>query len=259
MQTLFSFLPLKYLRFAAALWLALLAAGSHAAKLMEYPFHDGVIHVCSIDLRQDPLRMFWKDDQGKVFGDFDQLNAWLQSRKQTLVCATNGGIYEENLRPLGLYVEEGHVLRRLNSRKNAYGNFYLEPKGVFLVQDQQAQILDIETFQASPLELLSSVRFATQSGPMLIQHGNINPQFSLQSVNLLIRNAVCIRSSHEVVLALSGTPVSFYEFARFLRDKLACTDALHLDSKVSRLFPVAGPLFAPAFGVIIAVTRPIGR
>lgn len=203
--------------------------------------------------------MFWKDEHGKVFGDFDQLNSWLQLRKEGLVCATNGGIYEESLRPLGLYVEEGRILRRLNQRRNAYGNFYLEPKGVFFIQGQQAQIVDTDSFQANSAALEPSVRFATQSGPMLLQHGRINPQFSPQSENQLIRNAVCTPSSHEVVLVLANTPVNFYEFARFLRDKLGCTDALHLDSKVSRLYPVADTIFGPSFGVIIAVTRPTSR
>lgn len=249
----------RYLIRFHVLLLLLSATASHAAKLLDFPFHDGMIHVCRIDLRQEPVRMFWKDDQGKVFGDFYQLNTWLQSRKETLVCATNGGIYEETLRPLGLYVEEGRILRRINLRKNAYGNFYLEPKGVFLIEGQQAQILDVDTFQANSAELLPGVRFATQSGPMLLQNGSINLQFSPQSLNQLVRNAVCTSSSHEVVLALSSTPVSFYEFARFLRDKLGCIDALHLDSKVSGFFPTDNRVLAPSFGVIIGVTRPTGR
>lgn len=254
-----NFFPLvgKCLLLPPALWFLLFTVQCSAATLVDFPFHDGVIHACRIDLRQESVRMFWKDDRGNVFGDFDKLNAWLRSRKETLVCATNGGIYEENLRPLGLYIEEGRLVRRLNLRKHAYGNFYLEPKGIFFIQGLQAQIVDVDTFLGNSAELMTSVGFATQSGPMMLQYGSINPQFSPRSVNQLIRNAVCISSPHEVVFALSSIPVNFYEFSRFLRDKLGCTDALHLDSKVSRLYPVVTPIFTPSIGVIIAVTRPI--
>ncbi|MFJ2989625.1 phosphodiester glycosidase family protein [Collimonas sp. NPDC087041] len=225
--------------------------------MQEFPYRDGVIHVCRINLLEDSIRMFWKDDQGKVFGNFYQLNAWLSLRKETLACATNGGIYQVDLTPLGLYVEEGRILRRLNQRKNAFGNFYVEPRGIFLIQGQQARIVDVDTFENDASMLSPSIRFATQSGPMLLQHGSINPQFPPQSDNQLIRNAVCTSSAHDVMLVMSSTPVSFYEFSNFLRDKLGCSDALHLDSKVSRLYPTANTLFAPPLGVIIGVTRPI--
>lgn len=228
---------------------------SEAADLTDYRFHDFVISVCKIDLRRDQLQMFWKDEKKVVFGRFTTLQAWLQSRGQSLVCATNAGIYEEDFRPLGLYVENHVVLRKLNVRKNAYGNFYMQPNGVFLIRDHQAEIVDTDRFAAEREALLPDVRFATQSGPLLIKNGSINDVFSDASTNRLVRNAVCTISPHESVLALSRGPISFYEFAQFLLRKLGCTDALYLDGNISRMYPGDGSDLGPSFGVIIGVTK----
>jgi len=99
------------------------------------------INTCQIDLQKDTLRTYWKDDQGKVFGKFSQLHTWLRDRNQHIVCATNAGIYDKQLQPLGMYVEQGRQLRRLNQRQNAYGNFYMQPNGVFMILDGQAKSL----------------------------------------------------------------------------------------------------------------------
>ncbi|MFX7776561.1 hypothetical protein ABTJ98_21245, partial [Acinetobacter baumannii] len=82
--------------------------------------------------RSDTIRMYWKDAAGTPLGNFSRLDAHLRSQGQEIVCATNAGIYDKQVQPLGLYVEGGNQLRRLNTRKNAYGNFYLQPNGVFV-------------------------------------------------------------------------------------------------------------------------------
>ena len=206
-------------------------------------------------MRRDQLQMFWKDENKVVLGRFTTLQAWLRTRGQSLVCATNGGIYGEDYRPLGLYVENSVVLRRLNVRKNAFGNFYMQPNGVFLIRDHQAEIVDTDRFAAERETLLPGVRFATQSGPLLIKNGSINGTFSAASSNRLIRNAVCTISPYQSVLALARGPISFYEFAQFLRDKLGCTDALYLDGSISRMYPGEGSDLGPSFGVIIGATK----
>jgi len=55
----------------------------------------------------------------------------------------NGGMYEADLSPLGLYIENGKTLRQPNTA-NAAGNFYLKPNGVFYVNGQEAGILTTE-------------------------------------------------------------------------------------------------------------------
>lgn len=235
----------------------LCAAPSGAAELVDYRSSNMLISTCKIDLRRDTMRMFWKDDNKLVLGRFSRLQAWLRARGEDIVCATNAGIYQEDHRPLGLYIENGVTRRGLNLRKNAYGNFYLQPNGVFLIRGQQAEIVDTDRFDAERDTRLPGVLYANQSGPILLQNGKINATFSVVSENRLIRNAVCITSPHDVVLAISRGPVNFYEFAQFLRDRIACTDALFLDGNISRMYPGDGAELGPDFGVLIAVTKKI--
>ena len=44
----------------------------------------------------------------------------------------NAGMFGEDLKPIGLYVEDGVQAKRLN-RRDGYGNFHLKPNGVFYV------------------------------------------------------------------------------------------------------------------------------
>ena len=75
------------------------------------------------------------------------------------------------------------------------------------------------------------------------------------SINMVVRNAVCIDTSHQVVLAMARNPITFYDFAQFLRDKLQCVDALYLDGSISRIYPSLEADLGPAFGAMIAVVK----
>jgi uncharacterized protein YigE (DUF2233 family) len=50
----------------------------------------------------------------------------------------NAGMYEEDLSPVGLYVEDGQTLTPANRRAGA-GNFYVKPNGIFYVQGQRLE------------------------------------------------------------------------------------------------------------------------
>jgi uncharacterized protein YigE (DUF2233 family) len=230
------------------------AAPCIGADLLDYRMNNLSISTCRVDLRRETLRMFWKDDNKQPFNRFSRLKNWLAVRGEEIVCATNAGIFDEDFRPLGLYVESGVTLRKLNEHKNAYGNFYLQPNGVFLVRRGQAEIVDTDRFAAARDQYSSDVLFATQSGPLLIQDGKINSLFAVESENRLIRNAVCTISPYEIVLAISGGPISFYDFAKFLQ-KIGCANALYLDGNVSRMYPRTDPDTGPGLGPLIAVTR----
>lgn len=243
------------LKTVLVLLLALRTSATTAATLLDYPYHEFSISVCRIDMRRDKLQMFWKDERKALLGKFSVLQTWLRARGETLVCATNAGIYGKDYRPIGLYVEDGVVLRKLNIRKNAYGNFYLQPNGVFAIRNHRAEIIDTDRFFIEQAVLMSDVLFATQSGPLLIRNGRINAAFSPDSSNRLVRNAVCVTSPDEVLLALSRGPVSFYEFSLFLRDQLHCRDALYLDGNISRMYPGENADLGPSFGAIIGATK----
>ncbi|WP_171524391.1 phosphodiester glycosidase family protein, partial [Acinetobacter baumannii] len=65
------------------------------------------------------------------------------------------------------------------------------------------------------------VRFATQSGPMLLIDGQLHPKLAENGTSLQIRNAVGVGLNGSAWFAISNAPVSFGRFARLFRDKLA--------------------------------------
>jgi len=238
-----------------ALLTALSASPANAAELRQYRHNQVSINTCHIDLQRDTLQMFWKDSNGGLLGTFANLRAWLRPQGKDLVCATNAGIYDKDHKPLGLYIEDGVVLHKLNTRQNAYGNFYLQPNGVLIVEDRQAHIVDTTSVDNDRSHWLANARYATQSGPIMLHNGEINSAFDPGSINMVVRNAVCIDTSHQVVLAMARNPITFYDFAQFLRDKLQCVDALYLDGSISRIYPSLEADLGPAFGAMIAVVK----
>lgn len=236
-------------------FIVLAAARADAAELRQYRYQQVNINTCTIDLQQDTLRMYWKDPEGKLFGTFSALRSWLRPQGKDVLCATNAGIYDKEHRPLGLYVEGGVTLRKLNTRRGAYGNFYLQPNGVFIVEEGRAHIVDTAAVDSDRERWLSQAVYATQSGPLMLLNGEINAAFDPASINLFVRNAVCIDPAQKVILAIARNPISFHDFALFLRDRLRCVDALYLDGNISRMYPTLEADIGPAFGAIIAVVK----
>ena len=243
----------------SGLFIAITALPTPAATLASFGKADQMIDACQLNLDQDNVRMFWRAADGSVFSNFARLSASLLARNERLICATNAGIYGTDLRPIGLYIEAGKMLRKLNTRKEAYGNFYLHPNGVFLIAEHEATILSTDEIVADMDLRLPLIRYATQSGPIMLRGGQINPLFTEGSDNRVVRNAVCVVTSREIALVKSRLPINFYDFARQLRDKLNCRDALYLDGSVSQLYPYdnsnLGPGFAAMIGAV-ATTKP---
>jgi uncharacterized protein YigE (DUF2233 family) len=130
----------------------------------------------------------------------------------------------------------------------------LQPNGVFyLTTGRRAGICATGEFRGK-----EGVAYATQSGPLLLVSGQINPLFTPGSANVVVRNGVGLRPDGRVVFAMSRGPVNFYDFAAFFKSR-GCYEALYLDGFVSRLYlPAQGwRQLDGDFGVIIgAVARP---
>lgn len=212
--------------------------------------------VCAIDLRKDKLAMYWKSDTGQVYGSLEALNASLQKQGKMVVCGTNGGIFDESQKPLGLYIEKGKELRRLNLRRNAYGNFYLEPNGVFILYSKHAEIVTTDEYQAKPDTEKELISFANQSGPIMIRDGEINPLFRPGSTNVTTRNAICVQAPTNIALVAAQEPVNFYDFAHMLKNRFGCQSALYLDGTVSTFYPSRRLEFKRPVGTLFAVTAP---
>lgn len=197
------------------------------------------------------VKMFWKAGDGHIFRNFDSLDRWLSaSQQQQLVFAMNGGMFMEDNSPLGLYIENGKTLRKLN-KANGGGNFYMKPNGVFYITNKgNAHIMPREAFSAT------GVKFATQSGPVVLIDGMINPAFNKGSKNLNIRNGVGILPNGDCIFMMSRSLINFYDFALFFKEK-GCKNALYLDGAISQTYLPEQSYSAKGgnFGVIIGVTK----
>jgi uncharacterized protein YigE (DUF2233 family) len=194
------------------------------------------VTVCRVNLKQDHLALFLDDDAGNPLKSFAWVDALLAKSGRRLAFAMNAGMYQDNLAPVGLFVSDGRQLSPLNLATGA-GNFFMKPNGVFLVTNDGARIVPSHAYPA----IREPVILATQSGPMLVEAGKINPLFSPGSKSRLIRNGVGVASPDRVIFAISEDPVNFYEFALVFRDMLGCPNALYLDGTISSLFdPQAG-------------------
>jgi uncharacterized protein YigE (DUF2233 family) len=187
--------------------------------------------VCRLDPKTTQLEIRDSDDSGQPYRYF---SGWAQNAEangQTLNFAMNAGMFDGQGRPIGYYVEDGKVLRKLN-RRNGPGNFHMKPNGVFYVAGEKAGVMDTETFAKSGIK----PDFASQSGPMLVINGKIHPKISESGTSAKIRNGVGIDDAGQAVFVISDTVVTFYEFASLFRDKLACDNALFFDGTVSALY-----------------------
>lgn len=226
-------LVISLLLIAALLATAPRSAGAVDSRVLRSDAMD--YRIVTLDLERDALEAHWRDPDGNAFASIDALKHWGEGQGRRLLFATNAGIYDGQFRPLGLYVEDGRTLRPLNTVKgNARaGNFSMQPNGVFAIDRQgRAAVVATDDWNRRGID----ARLATQSGPMLVIDGEINPNFVEGSDSLKWRSGVCARSPDEVVFAVSSAPVTFHAFARLFRDELGCRDALYLDGTLSRIY-----------------------
>jgi uncharacterized protein YigE (DUF2233 family) len=146
---------------------------------------------------------------------------------------TNGGMFSIDLdcKPLGLFIAEGvkwRPIKRVNSTKNPFGR---QPQGVFLVtKEDYAKVISVDDYMKLDEE---QVRCATQSAPMLVLAGKVNPLLTkYKSTNM--RNGVGIGAFGQVVFICSKEEVTLQRFAEMFLEQ-GCLSALNLDEGVSNL------------------------
>jgi uncharacterized protein YigE (DUF2233 family) len=186
--------------------------------------------VLRVDAQQEHIELFLHDEAGQTFKRFQLLDTWLKKDGRQLRFAMNAGMFHTDFSPVGLLIVNGQPLAPLNLA-DAAGNFFLKPNGVFFVSSTAVGVVESSEYPA----MAQGVRFATQSGPLLVRKGAIHPAFQVNATSRLIRNGVGV-SGNTVFFVISEKPVNFYEFAAFFRDELHCPDALYLDGVVSGLY-----------------------
>ena len=203
-----------------------------------------------IDTATADLRLFWRDASGAPYRRLDHLAAALANAGGVLQFGMNAGMYEADGAPVGLLVIDGVQKAPLNLADGG-GNFFLKPNGVFLIGPAGPRVIDAADYASQA----QGVRFATQSGPLLLKAGRIHPAFRVDGTSRLVRNGVCASGS-TALFVMSDEPVNFHEFALYFRDVLHCREALYLDGVVSSLYAPslgrrdAGVDLGPMFGVV---------
>jgi len=204
-----------------------------------------------IDLKKQEIEFYLKNENNKNIKTFKVLKEWLKTKNKTLIFAMNGGMFKKDFSPQGLYIENGILKNKIDTLQNGYGNFYMQPNGIFYItNDKQGKIATTKKFKNQ------NVKFATQSGPMLLINGQIHNQFMKGSSNLNIRNGVGILPDGKIIFAMSKEKINFFDFATYFK-KLGCMNALYLDGFVSKTYlPSKGyNKLNGNFGVIIGEVK----
>lgn len=184
-----------------------------------------------VDTAQEQLRFFYRNEKGENYANFKNLKTHLANHKQQLIFAMNGGMYDNNRSPQGLYIEKGQVITPIDTKQKGYGNFYLQPNGIFYLTKNNKAIIG----ETSTVSDLKNIKYATQSGPMLVIDGQLHPAFNQGSANIHIRNGVGVLPDGKLLFAMSKERINFYDFATFFQEN-GCKNALYLDGFVSRMY-----------------------
>ncbi|MFC5568041.1 phosphodiester glycosidase family protein [Rubellimicrobium aerolatum] len=243
------------MRVAALAALALLLpATARALDCRDVTWEGLPFAVCEVDARAERLSLFLNDAGGQPYGSF----AAVEADHGPLAFAMNAGMYHEDRRPVGLYREAGRDLAPLVTQPGP-GNFGLLPNGLLCLSGDGAFVVESLAYAAGARACDS----ATQSGPLLVIGSELHPRFLPDSDSRHIRNGVGTSADgSRAVFAISDSPVTFHEFARFFRDGLGLPDALYLDGSISRLYapPLGrddwGLALGPIVGLLAADARP---
>lgn len=206
----------------------------------------------SVSPNKANIGLYWKDDDGKYFKSIKKLRDFFEKKGNKLRFAMNGGMYQEDNKPLGLFIQKQKEITPLNTKEGLHGNFYLQPNGVFfMTADKKAFVSTTQNFKND-----GQVEFATQSGPMLVVNGAINSEFKQDSGNVNLRNGVCVLDDNRIIFSISRKEVNLYSFAQHFKD-LGCQNALYLDGFVSRMYLPEKNIeeLDGDFGVIIGITE----
>lgn len=262
--------PGDYPRLAAALALILSLVACNrqdeqaAAKEAPPPppcssatFEGAPLTHCIADPKRHTIRMVLSPaggpGGGKPYRSLSELAVGMGDKAGQVAFAMNGGMFDADGLPIGYYVEDGRRGHTLN-RNPGWGNFHLQPNGVFYGSDGAWAVRSSEDFAA---QVKTRPRFGTQSGPMLVIGGKLHPRIDPDGLSRKLRNAVGVDRQGRAHFVISEAPISFGKLARYFRDELHTPNALFLDGSVSSLWdPHMGRVDGgPPLGPLIVVEK----
>src|SRR5262249_11649229 len=119
--------------------------------------------ISEVDLHKHTVRLYWKRSNGTPYEYLSALPRFLEGGAGKLLFATKAGMFDPNLKPVGLYLEQGRELVHANT-KSGWGNFHMKPNGIFYISADKAAVAETQAF----LKQRPQADLATQSGPMLV-------------------------------------------------------------------------------------------
>ena len=205
-------------------------------------FHQKKYRCFILGDRSDSFDIRVQNNESKVGRTIKMAWDELIKDKFEPVFIMNAGMFKDDYSPQGLLIENGTKISELdtNSVKPLFGNFYMYPNGIFFIRKGKCFVEETNSFIKNGYTTKSSnIKYATQSGPMLVTKKVIHKKFTPRSKNINIRNGVGIRkrgSNCQSVFVISEEPVNFYDFAIIFKDLMQCDNALYFDGVVSRMY-----------------------
>ena len=230
------------------------AAPSTPSACRNVTFETIPLTHCVADPALHDISMDLGPDGAAPYRSLANLSAGRGTDAPLVAFAVNGGMYDDEGKPIGYYVEDAERLKEL-SRADGPGNFHLKPNGVFYGSGKNWSIRTSEDFYRT---VGDRPDFGTQSGPMLVVDGKLHPEISQDGPSKAIRNGVGVDSEGRAHFVISNAPLSFGVIARFYRDELKVPNALFLDGNVSSLWDPANDrldLRAPIGPMIVVENR----
>ncbi len=181
------------------------------------------------------LKFCFRNANGENYSSIENLKRETETKGKKLLFAMNGGMYNPNGRPTGLYIENGKVIKKLQAIRCGDTNFSMcfgqEPtNGIFEIKyNGIASVVKSSQYQNE------NVKYASQSGPLLLYAGEINPKFLKTSKNINLRNGVGVLPNGKVVMIIAEN-ITLYNFASIFKDEFQCKNALYLDGSVSQMY-----------------------
>lgn len=198
------------------------------------------------------INIYWRDENNIPFRYFYDLEIWLNKKGKQVVYMTNAGMYTQTYSPLGLLIQNGTVIKKINRYKNSTGNFYIQPNGVFYITyDGKANIVSTNNYIYT-----ENIRIATQSGPLLVLDGKVTSNVQNSKTSEIIRNGVGILPNGNIIFIVAIKEVSMLQFANIFK-QYNCITALNLDGGMADCYyPEKGKLHGTKeFGPIICITK----
>ena len=129
---------------------ASLTAYDHSALADTGPCHSmqfecAAYTICKVDLHNHTVRLYWNRSDGTPYAYLSALPRSLEGGTGRMLFATNAGMFDSNLKPVGLYVEQGRELVHANT-KSGRGNFHMMPNGIFYISADRAAVAETQAF-----------------------------------------------------------------------------------------------------------------